>query len=290
MLVDRSGQRLLAVHAHPDDESSKGAATLARYAAEGAEVLVATMTGGERGDVLNPALDRPEVRADLSRRRRAEMDRAREILGVSQEFLGFVDSGLPANGEALPEGCFAREPTGEAAAALVALIRRFRPQVVVTYDPSGGYPHPDHVKVHEVSVAAFAAAGDPAAYPGSGEPWTPSKLYYTCAFSKVYFQAIYDGMTAAGRDSPHDEVLREWDDAMPVWPITTRVGCADWFPVRLAAILAHETQVDPHGPERSCPVEIEQECWPTEDYHLAQSLVDTAPAEDDLFAGLTVRG
>ena len=87
--------RLMAVHAHPDDESSKGAATMARYVREGAEVLVATMTGGERGSVLNKAMDRPEVLADLPNIRRAEMARAREILGVEQRFLGFVDSGLP---------------------------------------------------------------------------------------------------------------------------------------------------------------------------------------------------
>src|ERR1017187_897048 len=86
----------MAVHAHPDDESSKGAATMARYVRQGAQVLVATMTGGERGDILNPAMDRPEIKADIASVRRAEMARAREILGVDQSFLGFIDSGLPA--------------------------------------------------------------------------------------------------------------------------------------------------------------------------------------------------
>ena len=93
--------RLLAVHAHPDDESSKGAATMAKYVAEGARVLVATCTGGERGSVLNPAMDRPEVWERLPQIRVEEMDRAREILGIEQEFLGFVDSGLP-EGDPLP--------------------------------------------------------------------------------------------------------------------------------------------------------------------------------------------
>jgi len=93
--------RLMAVHAHPDDESSKGAATMARYARDGAEVLVATLTGGERGDILNKAMDRPEIRANLAAVRRAEMARAREILGVQQQFLGFADSGLP-EGDPLP--------------------------------------------------------------------------------------------------------------------------------------------------------------------------------------------
>jgi mycothiol S-conjugate amidase len=104
--------RLLAVHAHPDDESSKGAATMAKYIAEGARVMVATCTGGERGSVLNPAMDRPEVWERLTEIRAEEMDRAREILGVEQEFLGFVDSGLPEGDPLppLPEGCFALVP------------------------------------------------------------------------------------------------------------------------------------------------------------------------------------
>ena len=113
----RDQLRLMAVHAHPDDESSKGAATMARYAREGAQVLVCTMTGGERGDILNPAMDRPEIKADITRVRRAEMARAREILGVEQRFLGFVDSGLPEGDPKppLPEGCFALADVAEAA-------------------------------------------------------------------------------------------------------------------------------------------------------------------------------
>ena len=162
--------RLLAVHAHPDDESSKGAATMAKYVAEGARVLVATCTGGERGSVLNPAMDRPEVWERLPQIRVEEMDRAREILGVEQEFLGFVDSGLPEGDPLppLPEGCFALVPIEEAAAPLVALIRRFKPQVITTYDERGGYPHPDHIKTHEISMYAFEAAGDPDRYPELG--------------------------------------------------------------------------------------------------------------------------
>ncbi|WHT22081.1 PIG-L family deacetylase [Crossiella sp. CA-258035] len=134
--------------AHPDDESSKGAATLAHYASLDVEVLVVTCTGGERGDVLNPALDRPEVRADLPAIRRRETAEAARILGVRQHFLGFPDSGLPASGEELPQDCFATHPLTEITAALVRQIREFRPQVVFTYDETGGYPHPDHLRAH----------------------------------------------------------------------------------------------------------------------------------------------
>ena len=191
--------RLMAVHAHPDDESSKGAATMARYVREGVEVLVATMTGGERGSVLNPAMDRPEVLADLPSIRRAEMARAREILGVEQRFLGFVDSGLPEGDPLppLPEGSFGLVPLAEAAAPLVRLVREFQPHVILTYDESGGYPHPDHIKTHQVAVEAFEAAADPDRYPEvGGEPWQPSKMYYFVTFHQAKYAALHEELAA----------------------------------------------------------------------------------------------
>src|SRR5205823_6458899 len=165
---ETSRLRLMAVHAHPDDESSKGAATMARYAAEGHEVLVVTCTGGEAGSILNPAMDRPEILERMPEIRREEMERAREILGVQQEWLGFLDSGLPEGDPVppLPEGCFATLPLEVASEPLVRLVRQFRPHVITTYDERGGYPHPDHVRTHEVSIEAFDAAGDPDKYPG----------------------------------------------------------------------------------------------------------------------------
>lgn len=282
--------RLMAVHAHPDDESSKGAATMARYVREGAEVMVCTLTGGERGDILNPALDRPEIRAHLAGVRRAEMDRAREILGVSQRFLGFTDSGLPEGDPLppLPEGCFALEPLETATAALVRAVREFRPQVLMTYDENGGYPHPDHIRTHQVAVEAFEAAGDPDRYREAGEPWQPLKLYYFVTFHRDRFTALHDEMLRRGLESPYAERLATWadDPARPSWPITTRVPCGDYFEIRDLALLAHATQVDPAGAWFACPVEVQRAAWPTEDYHLARSVVDTSGPEDDLFAGI----
>ncbi|MDO5499772.1 MAG: PIG-L family deacetylase, partial [Propionibacteriaceae bacterium] len=138
--TDAADLRLLHVHAHPDDESSKGAATTARYVAEGVRVMVATCTGGERGSILNPAMDRPDIAANLAEVRAREMDRAREILGVEQTWLGFMDSGLPEGDPLppLPEGCFALQDPAVAAGPLVRVIREFRPQVVTTYDENGG--------------------------------------------------------------------------------------------------------------------------------------------------------
>ncbi|MER7015420.1 mycothiol conjugate amidase Mca [Saccharopolyspora sp. NPDC000359] len=278
--------RLMTVHAHPDDESSKGAATLARYAEEGAEVLVVTCTGGERGDVLNPAVDRPEVREDIAEVRRREMAAAAEVLGVRQQFLGFTDSGLPAGGEPLPAGCFALEPTEVAVAALVAVIREFRPHVVITYDESGGYPHPDHIKTHQVAVAAFDAAGDPARHPDAGAAWQPLKLYYQVALSRKWFQALHEAMLHRGIESLMGPVLAEWPADAPELEVTTRVHCAEHFATRDRAALAHATQMGPDNPFFAHPREVEREVWPTEDYHLARSEVPTSLPEHDLFAGI----
>ncbi|MFL6055608.1 MAG: mycothiol conjugate amidase Mca [Actinoallomurus sp.] len=280
--------RLLAVHAHPDDESSKGAATMARYSAEGVQVLVVTCTGGERGDILNPAMDKPEIKENLPAVRTEEMARAREILGVEQQWLGFVDSGLPEGDPLppLPDDCFALQPIEVASEPLVRAVREFRPHVILTYDDNGGYPHPDHIMCHKVSVEAFEAAGDPDRYPGTGEPWQPLKLYYHMTFHQERFEAEHTAMIKAGLESPYTEMLKRWQDRPLQWEITTRVPCADYFEVRDQALIAHATQIDPNGPFFACPREIKREAWPTEDYHLARSLVDTELPEDDLFAGV----
>jgi len=267
--------RLLAVHAHPDDESSKGAATLARYATEGVDVLVATCTGGERGDILNPALDREDVRRDLPAVRRREMAEAARILGVRQTFLGHLDSGLD---QPSPDGSFAQIPLPAATAPLVQLMRDFRPQVVVTYDETGGYPHPDHIRTHEVTTAAFAATDD----------GTPRKLYYLATLSRSWFEAIHNATLAAGKESMMGPVLEELPPADTL-TTTARIRCAEHFATRDAALRAHATQMDPAHPFFAHSREIERNTWPWEDYHLARvsGLVPVAEGvEEDLFAGL----
>ena len=290
-----TGLRLLAVHAHPDDESSKGAATMAMYVRSGVDVMVATLTGGERGDILNKAMELPDVRANLPRIRREEMARARAILGVRQRFLGFTDSGLPEGDPLppLPDGCFALEKLEDAAEPLVALVREFRPHVLLTYDENGGYPHPDHVKTHEVTIEAFEAAGDPDRYPGSGQPWQPLKLYYFATFHRARFTALHEEMERRALKSPYAEWLADWEEEPPkgrkALEITSRVRCDDFFAIRDQALLAHATQIDPESTWFACPREVQRAAWPTEDYHLARSLVDTELPEDDLFAGIRER-
>lgn len=280
---------MLAVHAHPDDESSKGAATMARYRAEGARVRVVSCTGGERGDILNPRLaDDPDVLRDVPAFRRHEMDRAAEILDVEHTWLGFVDSGLPEGDPRppLPAGCFALEPVHVTAEALVRVIREFRPHVMTTYDEVGGYPHPDHIMTHVVSVAAFRAAADPDAFPHAGAPWAPLKLYYNQTIGVDRIRAFHAAMTERDMESPFGEWLERWADRKPR-SVTTRVDVGAYFEQRNAALLAHATQIDPDSWWFGIPIDLEREIWPTEDFELAASYVPVDGDESDLFAGLS---
>ncbi len=280
--------RLMAVHAHPDDESSKGAATMARYVAEGADVLVVSCTGGERGDVLNPALQHdPEILRDMPEVRRREMANAVRVLGVTHTWLGFIDSGLPEGDPlpALPEGCFALEPIAVTTEALVRVIRDFKPHVMTTYDENGGYPHPDHVMCHTVSMSAFAAAGDPKAYEHAGPAWQPLKIYYNQTLTKGRILAYHEALEAAGIESPFGEWVSRWDDRGER-NITTRIECADYFETRDRALLAHATQIDPAGPWFKMPMQMQKDIWPTEDFEAALSYVPVEPGESDLFAGI----
>ncbi|MEE6281308.1 mycothiol conjugate amidase Mca [Georgenia sunbinii] len=280
--------RLMAVHAHPDDESSKGAATMARYTAEGARVRVVTCTGGERGSVLNPRLEHdPTVLADMPAYRRREMALAAEVLGIEHVWLGFVDSGLPEGDPLppLPEGSFAVEPLDVVVEALVRQVREFRPHVMTTYNEDGGYPHPDHLRTHEISVAAYHAAADPELFPDAGPAWQVSKLYYDVGFSVTRIQAIADAMHARDLVSPYDGWLERRGDR-PQRPVTTRIQCAEYFGKRDQALRAHATQIDPDGFFFQVPRDIEREVWPYEEFELALSRVETELPEEDLFAGV----
>ncbi|TWS23586.1 mycothiol conjugate amidase Mca [Tsukamurella sputi] len=285
-----TGYRLLAVHAHPDDESSKGAATMARYAAEGNDVLVATFTGGERGDILNPAMDVAGVKDRLPEVRREEMAKAAAILGVEHRWLGFVDSGLPEGDPLppLPDGCFALEPVEVPTETLVRLIREFRPHVMITYDENGGYPHPDHIMTHTVSMAAYEAAADPEQFPDAGEPWQISKVYYSHGFLRGKFQAFADEFEKNGLENPYTEWLARWKDEKNdmMARVTTQVECGEFFPVRDDALRAHATQIDPNGPFFAVPMEWQQRLWPTEEYELAKTTVSSRMPEKDLFSGI----
>jgi mycothiol S-conjugate amidase len=278
---------LLTVHAHPDDESSKGAGTVSLYASEGVHTTLVCCTGGEEGDILNPAMDRPEVRERLQEVRREELATAAKIIGYDEVvMLGYRDSGMPESEANANPAAFANAPLDEAVGRLVEVIRREQPQVVVTYgDDQQGYPHPDHLRVHDITVPAFEAAADAAAYPEHGDAWQVSKLYYTM-WSRTRVVAIHEKFLELGLESPFGE---DWfKRPSQEQRITTSVPLSGRHAdVRGEALLAHATQVDPTSPFWfGLPPEVMREVHPFDDYELARTLVDSAIPEDDLFAGL----
>jgi mycothiol S-conjugate amidase len=278
---------LLTVHAHPDDEASKGAGAVARYHAEGRHTVLVCCTGGEEGDILNPAMDTPEVRDNIGEVRRQELDEAAAIIGYDEVvMLGYRDSGMPGSeANARPEA-FANAPLDEAVGRLVAVIRRVRPQVVVTYpEEQSEYPHPDHLRVHEITMAAWEAAGDPGRFPDAGPAFIPSKLYYTM-WPRQRMRAMHDKFVELGLESPFDEkwlARLQRDDN-----VTTAVDLTGFESVRLEALRAHATQVDPTSPFWfGLSPEIQRELHPFDDFELARSRVgSTDVTEDDLFAGI----
>ena len=285
--------RLLSVHAHPDDEASKGAGTVARYTSEGVHATLVCCTGGEAGEVLNPAMDRPEVHADLEGVRRAELEASVAIIGFQElVWLGYRDSGMPDSEANADPRCFARAPLDEAVERLVRIIRRTRPHVILTYgDDQQGYPHPDHLRVHEISIVAWDAAGDPNQFPDSGEPWEPKKLYYS-AWARARFLAMHAAFEERGLESPFDK--RWFERPSQDHRITTKVDVQDFYAARTGALKAHATQIDPASPFWfGLPDDVVAGLYPWEDFELAFSRVPSAPAgvvdgelESDLFAGL----
>jgi mycothiol S-conjugate amidase len=277
---------LLTIHAHPDDEASKGAGTVARYHRQGVHTVLVCCTGGEAGDILNPAMDRPDVRSRLQEVRLKELDLAASIIGYDEVvLLGYRDSGMPGTPENSDPRSFARAPLDEAVGRLVAVIRRVRPQVIVTYpDDQTGYPHPDHLRVHEITLPAFEAAGDPAKYPDAGRPWQPIKLYYT-GWSRRRVVAMHDKFIELGLESPFDD---KWFQRPAVDDkTTTTIDINGYAEVRDQALMAHATQVDPTSKFWfGLPPEVSRTVFPYEEYVLARSLVPTSLPEDDLFSGV----
>jgi mycothiol S-conjugate amidase len=298
--LDTAGRPLglVSVHAHPDDEASKGAGTVARYAAEGIRAALVCCTGGEEGEILNPAADTPEVRADLGAVRMAELRASVDAIGYAELYLlGYRDSGMAGTESNARADNFANAPLDEAVEKLVAIIRREQPQVLVTYgDERAFYEHPDHIRVHEISVVAFDAAGDPESFPDAGPAWQPSKLYYS-GFSFRRIRALHDAYERIGEESPYAERIAQMEERfgaadLPITPPTTLVDVGDFLEPRRQALIAHRTQIDPDSHWMRVPDELLRETFPWEEYVLARSLVPglemptpDAP-EHDLFAGI----
>jgi mycothiol S-conjugate amidase len=289
----------MTIHAHPDDEASKGAPTVARYFREGVRTVLVCCTGGEEGDLQNPALREPgqpfhnltpeEERALMAQIRPRELAESVAAIGFDAlHWLGYRDSGMAGSEPNSHPECFHMADLDEATGRLVALIRAERPQVILTYnDDQAGYPHPDHLRVHDTSVLAFERAGDSAWYPEAGEPWQPAKMYYTL-WAKERIMAVHEALLLKYGESPFDENWR--NRPSQDHRITTRLHIGEYLHARTASLRAHATQVDPTSKWWFGLSDDElADVYPWEDWILAHSISGDVPEgmmETDLFVGL----
>ena len=301
--VDNYGNQLcaLTVHAHPDDEASKGAPTFAHYAEMGVRTVLVCCTGGEEGDVNNPALKGPGMPFDgldlaaqkklLTEMRPKELERSVEVIGFSKlHMLGYRDSGMAESEANSNPDCFNMADIDEATERLVKIIRAEKPQVIVTYsDDQRGYLHPDHLKVHDVSILAFERAGDSFWYENAGPVWRPSKMYYS-VWSRVRLKSVHEAMLRLLGSSPFDE---KWFDRPNLdHRITTKIRVGEYFWARSGALKAHATQVDDNEQFWFGLSDDElAEVYPYEDWILASHCIDgyspgESDLETDLFAGV----
>ncbi|HEX8917479.1 MAG TPA: N-acetyl-1-D-myo-inositol-2-amino-2-deoxy-alpha-D-glucopyranoside deacetylase [Chloroflexota bacterium] len=287
--TDGSAPTLMAVRAHPDDESIVCGGTLARYSAEGADTIVVTCTLGESGQIVDPTMNADEVRARLGEVRRLELEESCRILGVSSlEILGYRDSGMAGTPDNDNPASFNRADPIQAGDRLVALVRRYRPHVLLTDDETGGYGHPDHIMANRITVHAFERSGDPAYRQELGAPWQPLKLYYGL-FPRSQFIKLREEMEKRGLEVPWSD--EEFDDTeaavgSPDSAITTTIDVGAFLPQKNASLRAHHTQIAPDDWWATLPADIGEQLFHSEYFQLAKSRVDVPEHETDLFTGV----
>lgn len=294
-MTDLPGRRLLLVHAHPDDESINNGATMAKYAAEGAHVTLVTCTLGEEGEVIPPdlahlAADRDDT---LGAHRLGELAAAMKELGVTDHrLLGgpgrYRDSGMMDSVQNEHPGCFWQADVDEAAASLVEVIREVRPQVLVTYDPDGGYGHPDHIQAHRVAMRAAELAAEPVFRRDLGEPHAIAKVYWNCVPLSVVEEG-FARLRAMGREISFPGVATASDvpGVLPDAEVTTEIDTAAHASAKAAAMRAHATQIAVDGPFFALSNDLGQPLFPCEYYRLVKGRpAAEGGREHDLFAGV----
>jgi len=272
----------MAVHAHPDDEVFSTGGVLARYADEGARVVVVYCTRGESGEMHDPELDPEDAIRRLGEIREREVRDAAKVLGITDVyFLGYRDSGMKDTEDNANPAAFMNAPLEESTARLLAVVRETRPQVMVTYDEDGGYGHPDHVMANRVTVAAFDAA--------KGEEWAPQKLYFT-ERSREGFRRQVEGMRALGIEIPwvkadfnFDEYGKRDDE------ITAHLDVGRFMALKQQALAVHRTQIPPDFFYLQLPADALKEYAGIEYFLRIQPPPQPGEREDDLFAGVTLR-
>ncbi len=280
--------RLLAVHAHPDDETITMGGLLALCADRGISTSVICCTDGKVATIFDPeyAAKEAEIRPRLKEIREEELRSACAILGVSEvHFLDYGDSGMAGSETNELPAAFWKADIDQAVRRMVAHIRRFRPHVVVTYDANGGYGHPDHIQTHRVTLLAAEAAAH-SLYPELGPSWRASKLYYT-AFPVSEARRAIEFARRAGAESPFGDADPEnLEFITPDERVTTVVNCREQVSRKRAALRAHRSQLNDEFALLTIPEEVLRDHFPNEHFQLLLSRVPTALPETDVFAGL----
>jgi LmbE family N-acetylglucosaminyl deacetylase len=279
-----TGQRLLAVFAHPDDEAFGTGGTLAHYAAAGVQVTLVCATRGEVGEIADPAYASAET---LGWIREQELQCAAETMGVGRLILlGYRDSGMAGTAENEDCRAFINAPEGEVVVRLVAIMRQIQPHVVLTFEPNGGYGHPDHIAVHRHMVRAFQLASDPAIYPELGPAWQADRLFYT-AIPHSFFVRMREGMVSLGMDTTE---LDRRMSAMPGWPdekVNVTLDVANTVEAKWDALHCHRTQFGPGNLFRQLPEETVRALMSQEYFALAWPEPEPGQRLSGLFEGLT---
>lgn len=278
-----SDQSLLGLFAHPDDEQLMSGA-FARAAKEGMRTGLICATRGEAGEISDPALSTPE---NLGHVREHELRAAATVLGVKYLwFLDYRDSGMAGTPENGHRSSFLQADRHEALGKIIKIVRDFRPTVMVTFDPTGGYGHPDHLTISQLSTQAFGAAADPNAYPETGEPWQAARLFYA-SFPRSTIRMIQDFM----RENDVNTGLSGLDPekfGIPDEEITNVLDVSEWVAVKSRSLAHHRTQMAPDGIWQKLSPEVIEAWRSREHYALAAGVPvpDHAEARGDLFAGL----
>lgn len=282
-MTDHSNQTLLLLFAHPDDESFGCGGTMARYAANGTSVWLVCATRGEVGEISDPSLATPDTLAQV---REGELRCACDTLGVfAPIFLDYRDSGMAGTPENEDPRAFVNAEADEVVPRLVEIIRRLKPQVVVTFEPNGGYGHPDHIAIHRHTVAAFHAAADPTRYPEQGAAWQAARLLYG-VIPRSMFVEMRAQMAEAGLDTS------EWDERLEHgefgWSgdVHFTLDVSHTVDAKWNALHCHATQFGQESPFHQFPEAEVKKFMAREYFAQAWPQPDSALLGNDIFAGL----
>lgn len=274
---------LLAVFAHPDDEAFGTGGTISRYASQGIKVSLICATRGEAGEISDPELATPET---LGQVREGELRCAAETMGVAELiFLDYRDSGMAGAPENQDERAFINAPAAQVIGQLAAIIRRIRPDAVLTFEPFGGYGHPDHIAAHRHTVAAFHAAADPEYRPELGPSWQARRLFYT-AIPRSFFDEMRNQMVEAGLELDDLAPLNNPDMGWPDEMVNVRIDVSSSVDQKWDALRCHRTQFGPGNLFRRLPEHQVKKLMSKEDFALAWPEPPNGLRLDDLFSGL----